>query len=126
MATIGFIALSGYSQDAKLTAVKANVRSVYAAISAESALTGNSPRHYVVHDAAASLTGAAIAYVEGDSVTLTGGQYGTPNANYSAGNPDWAKLKLNPEKFRVSASASRLMATIGAAEAAYDPKSVSV
>ena len=56
LATVGFLALSGYSQDAKDAAVKANVRSVATAVSSESALTGNSPRYYVAHDDSASLT----------------------------------------------------------------------
>ncbi|MFZ3232185.1 MAG: type II secretion system protein [Patescibacteria group bacterium] len=56
LATVGFLALSGYSQDAKDSAVKANVRSVYTAIVTESALTGNSPRYYVIHDSGASLS----------------------------------------------------------------------
>lgn len=56
LATVGFLALSGYTQDAKNSAGKTNVRSVSTAISAESALTGNSPRFYVVHDSAAALT----------------------------------------------------------------------
>ncbi len=56
LATIGFLALSGYSQDAKDSAIKTNVRSVFAAISSESALTGNSPRYYVVHDTGAALS----------------------------------------------------------------------
>ena len=59
LASIGFVALSGYLSDAKESASKANVRSVYTAISAESALTGNSPRYYVVHDPAYALTGSA-------------------------------------------------------------------
>lgn len=50
LATVGFLSLSGYSQDAKDSAIKANVRSVQTAIVSESALTGNSPRFYVVHD----------------------------------------------------------------------------
>lgn len=37
LATIGFLALSGYSQDAKDAAMKSNVRSIYAAIASESA-----------------------------------------------------------------------------------------
>lgn len=56
LATIGFLALSGYSQDAKDSAIKANVRSVQTAISSESAITGNSPRYYVVHDSGAALS----------------------------------------------------------------------
>ncbi|MFB0964270.1 MAG: type II secretion system protein [Patescibacteria group bacterium] len=39
LATIGFLALSGYSQDAKDSAIKANVRSVSTAISSESAIS---------------------------------------------------------------------------------------
>ncbi len=56
LAAIGFLALSGYSQDAKDSAVKANVRSLYSAIASESAITGNSPRYYVVHDTGSALT----------------------------------------------------------------------
>ncbi len=70
LATVGFLALSGYSQDAKDSATKTNVRSVYTAITAESAVTGNSPRYYVVHDAAASLSGA-VTYVDGNPAVLT-------------------------------------------------------
>lgn len=70
LATIGFLSLSGYSSDAKGAAVQSNVRSVHTAISSESAITGNSPRYYVVHDAAAALTGAAVAYVDGLPVKL--------------------------------------------------------
>lgn len=50
LATVGFLALSGYSRDAKESAVKTNVRSIYSAIVSESAATGNSPRYYVAHD----------------------------------------------------------------------------
>lgn len=106
--------------------MKANVRSVYTAISSESAITNNSPRYYVMHDPAAALTGAAVAYVDGSPATLTGGDWNVSGTNYSAGNPDWAKLKLNPEKFRLSSLSPRLAAALGTAEAAYDPKAVSV
>lgn len=74
LATVGFLALSGYSQDAKESANKTNVRSVYSAISSESAITNNSPRYYVVHDSNAALTGAFF-YVDGASVTLSGGDW---------------------------------------------------
>lgn len=50
LATIGLLSLSGYRDDAKEAVVKTNVRSVYTAISAESAISGTSPRYYVVHD----------------------------------------------------------------------------
>lgn len=129
LATIGFLALSGYSQDAKDSVVKANVRSVQTAISAESALTGNSPRYYVVHDSGAALSGAFV-YVDGTQTSLTGGDWNQTGTNYSAGNPDYAKLKMNPEKFKVSASglpgALANAAGFGTAEAAYDSKYLTV
>ena len=118
LAAIGFLALSGYSQDAKDSSIKANVRSVFMAISTESALSGNSPRYYVVHDSGAALSGA-VAFVDGNPVTLTGGDWNAAGTNYSAGNPDYVKLKLNPDKFKVS--------ELGFAKAfaAYDAKYLS-
>lgn len=72
LATIGFLALSGYSQDAKDSSIKANVRSVQTAIVSEAAITGNSARHYVSHDADYALSGT-FAYVDGTGKALTGG-----------------------------------------------------
>ncbi len=115
LATIGFLALSGYSQDAKDSSIKANVRSVFTAISSEAAVTGNSPRYYVVNDTGATLSGA-IAFVDGNPIALTGGDWNAAGTNYSAGNPDYAKLKLNPEKFKVSFFGPEK------ASAAYDAK----
>lgn len=45
--------------------------------------------------------------------------------NYSAGNPDYAKLKMNPEKFKVSALPNLPFVTVSAA-APYDSKYLSV
>lgn len=101
LAVIGFLALSGYAEDAKNSSLVANIRSVQTAISSESALTNNSPRYYVVHNTGAALSGAFV-YLDGTQIVLTGGSWDAPNANYSAGNPDYAKLKLNPEKFKVA------------------------
>lgn len=115
LATVGFLALSGYSQDAKDSATKANVRSVQTAIASESAISNNSPRYYIVHDTGAALSGAFV-YVDGNQTALTGGDWNAPNTNYSAGNPDYVKLKLNAEKFK-TASANPFTAF-----AAYDPK----
>ena len=39
LATVGFLALSGFSEDAKDAAAKSNARSVYTAISTESAVS---------------------------------------------------------------------------------------
>lgn len=107
------------------------MRTVYTVISSESAVTGNSPRYYVVHDASAALTGSAVAYVDGSPVVLTGGDWNVSGTNYSAGNPDWAKLKLDPEKFGLSYRAPMggflsLASLLPEAFAAYDPKSISV
>ena len=110
--------------------MKANVRSVYTAISSESAITNNSPRYYVMHDPAAALTGAAVAYVDGSPATLTGGDWNVSGTNYSAGNPDWAKLKLNPDKFRLSVRPSLggfgSLASLPYVFASYDSKSISI
>ncbi|MFB0965319.1 MAG: type II secretion system protein [Patescibacteria group bacterium] len=121
LATIGFLALSGYSQDAKDSAIKANVRSVQAAISSEAALTNNSPRYYVVHDTGAALSGAFV-YVDGNQTALTGGDWNVSGTNYSAGNPDYAKLKMNPEKFK---SANELP-VFSRVFAAYDSRYLTV
>lgn len=77
-----------------------------------------------------------MAYVDGSPVTLTGGQYGEEpkTSNYSAGNPNWKELKLNPDKFRFSSASlpggtAALLARVAGfwtAEAAYDSKSLSV
>lgn len=119
LATVGFLAFSGYSSDAKETAVKTNVRSVYSAITSESTVTGNSPRYYVVHDSGASLSGG-IVVIDGNPTTLTGGEWNQAGTNYSAGNPDYAKLKINGEKFKIS------LTGFDAAHAAYDAKYLTV
>lgn len=73
-------------------------------------------------------------YVDGNQTALTGGNWNQPDTNYSAGNPDYAKLKLNPEKFRVASSglSGRTLgmlartAGFGRADAAYDPRYLTV
>ncbi|MFB0965185.1 MAG: hypothetical protein QMC36_05915 [Patescibacteria group bacterium] len=42
-----------------------------------------------------------VAFAEG-AVTLTGGDWNETGTNYSAGNPDFVKLKMNPAKFKVT------------------------
>lgn len=101
LATVGFLSLQGYSSDAKNSKARTNIRSVHSAIASESAATGNSPRKYVVHDPLAALTGAFV-YVDRNPVALSGGNWNDPGTNYSAGNPDWASLKLDSAKFRVT------------------------
>ncbi len=117
LATIGFLALSGYSEDAKEASVKTNVRSVYTAINSESAITGNSPRYYVVHDTGAALSGAFIT-IDGNPVALTGGDWNVSGTNYSAGKPDFVKLKMNPAKFRISGAGTEGFPFLSVAHAA--------
>lgn len=119
LATIGLLALSGYSGDAKDAALKANVRSIVTAISSEAAITGNSPRYYVVHDQEYALSGAFL-YVDGNPVALTGGDIGQPptDSNYTAGKPDFLKLKLDSEKFRISSTPFSFMDSV---HSAFDP-----
>ena len=101
LATVGFLSLSGYSDDARSATVKANVRTVYSAILTESTTTGNSPRYYVSHDATAALSGAFV-FVDGKQVALTGGDLGVGDSNYTAGNPRWDRLRMNGEKFKLA------------------------
>lgn len=129
LATVGFVSLQGYSSDARDSSLKANVRSIYTAISSESASTGNSPRYYVMHDTGAALAGA-MAYADGNPLVLTGGDWNASGTNYSAGNPDYAKLKVNPNKFRTSAafgaSSNFFMNAFPEASAAYSSTGISV
>ena len=121
LATVGFLSLSGYSDDARSAVTKANVRMVYSAIATESATTGNSPRYYVEHDPAAGLSGAIT--VGNTTVALSGGKWDQPGTNYSSGNPKWDLLKLNPEKFRLAVGGASALPD---AFAAYDSGAVTV
>lgn len=85
--------------------MKANVRTVYSAILTESTTSGNSPRYYVDHATGAALSGAT-AYLEGSQVVLTGGQLGTGDSNYSAGNPRWDRLRMNGDKFKLASGSA--------------------
>jgi prepilin-type N-terminal cleavage/methylation domain-containing protein len=97
LATVGFLALSGYSSNAQDAANRANVKLVWQAISSESVKNGDSPRKYIVYQTGASLSGATFS-----GIVLTGGTYGTPGTNYTAGTPDWNALRLDSSKFQVA------------------------
>lgn len=62
-------------------------------------------------------------YVDGNPIALTGGDWNQAGTNYSAGNPDFAKLRLNPDKFRTSSSFGD---AFGTAFSAYDVKKLAV
>lgn len=101
---------------------------VYSAILTESATSGNSPRYYVEHDPAASLSGGFV-FVDGSPVSLSGGNIEVPGTNYTAGNPRWSRLKLNPDKFKVSyrsPSLPKFVSQFTDVLAAYDTGSVTV
>lgn len=51
---------------------------------------------------------------------LLGGDANVAGTNYTAGRPDYVKLKINPDKFRVS----RMGEAVRTAFAAYDPTSL--
>lgn len=102
LSAVALVALSGYRQDARDAAVKANVRSVYSAIAAESAARQESARCFVVHDSEYALSGGVVVFDGNLADSLSGGPCGTPGTNYSAGNPDYGALRLDPEKFRLS------------------------
>jgi hypothetical protein len=99
LATVGFLALSGYTKDASSAAASTNARQVWQAIMAESTKNGDSPRNYVVYQTGASLSGATYS-----GITLTGGSYGTAGTAYTAGTPDWNKLRLDPSRFTAQAA----------------------
>ena len=128
LATVGFLSLSGFTDDARSATAKANVRTVYSAILTESTTSGNSPRFYIDHDPAAALSGA-VAFVDGNPVVLTGGQWGSGGTNYSAGNPRWDRLRMNGEKFKMAFAVPGVAGFGGFADgagAAYDTGAVSV
>lgn len=54
-----------------------------------------------MHDPDYTLSGAIVVF-DGTPVPLVGGAWNVPGTNYSAGNPDYANLKLDPEKFKIS------------------------
>jgi len=57
-------------------------------------------------------------------VTLTGGDWNQAGTNYSAGNPDYAKLKLNPEKFKTSLAFPYFLKAFAAASYDFTAPSV--
>lgn len=71
LSTIGFLALSGYRNDAKDAVIQANIRSIYTAINAEAASTSTSARCFIVHSSEYTLTGGAVVALDsGASDTL--------------------------------------------------------
>lgn len=64
----------------------------------------------------------AVTYVDSNPTVLTGGNWNQAGTNYSAGNPDYAKLKLNPDKFKTA----RNSMTSDEAAAAYDARYLTV
>ncbi len=71
LAVIGLLALTGYTENADDARIESNVRSVFTAITTESAATNQSPRFYVKHDPNYALSGGIVTY-DGTPTALTG------------------------------------------------------
>ena len=93
LATVGFLALQGYTKDAKDSATKTNVRTVAQAVELESAAGGQSVRRFANFSGSLSMSGKVLGQ------TLTGGTFGTAGTNYTPGPVDFAALKLDGAKF---------------------------
>jgi prepilin-type N-terminal cleavage/methylation domain-containing protein len=100
LATVGFLALSGYTKDASDATVKTNLRAFAENALTESEKNGDSLRKYVVHDASRSLSGAKFS-----GIPLVPGTYSALGTNYSVGTPNFAALRADGQKF-VSADGS--------------------
>lgn len=91
LATIGFLSLQGYTQDARETKTAANLRTVTSSIINESAISGNPVSYYIATDAAAKLAAGNVN---------SGASIADANAvAYAAGKVDPAKLKIDGAKF---------------------------
>ncbi len=76
---------------------------MYSAIASEAASRTESARCFIKHDPNYALAGGAFVAFDGSNAeNLVGGACGTSGTNYSAGNPDYAKLRLDAEKFKTA------------------------
>ena len=92
LATIGFLSLQGYTQDAKETKTVANLRTVSSALVNESAVSGNTFGYYLTSTAANGFSGTT-QNLYGTAVALTGG------TNYDAGPLKASALRIDGSKF---------------------------
>ena len=92
LATIGFLSLQGYTQDAKETKTVANLRTVSSSLVNESAITGNSFDYYMNTGTTNALADAAYT-IYGTSASLSGG------VNYNVGTVKASALKIDGSKF---------------------------
>lgn len=79
LSTIGFLALSGYTQEASKSAVQTKIRMLASAVTAESTSSNRSVRSYVFRVPDVELTDAVLF-----SQPLIAGSYGDPDTNYTA------------------------------------------
>ncbi len=91
LATIGFLSLQGYTQDAKETKTVANLRTVASAMVNESAISGKSIADYIDPVAGAKVT--ATGTVNSGYIDLAN------NDEYVAGDVNAAALKIDGSKF---------------------------
>ena len=62
-----------------------------------------------MHDPAYAFSKGSVVVFDAVEASLSPGPYGEPGTNYSAGNPDYAKLRLDPDRFRVSGAVPGLL-----------------
>lgn len=62
LSTIAIIAYPEYQNSAKDSAIRANIRSLYTAISSEGAASGRGARYYVKYDQNLALSGGVVVF----------------------------------------------------------------
>lgn len=92
LATIGFLSLQGYTQDAKETKTVANLRTVASSLVNESAISGNSFNTYV-SDTTVPSAGFTGTVNSGSNVNLS------DTGSYIAGNVKANALRIDGSKF---------------------------
>jgi prepilin-type N-terminal cleavage/methylation domain-containing protein len=107
LGTIGFLSLQGYSTDARNTAVKSNISTLFSAMNTTASSQGKTMQSLVTPVPAQKLTtGTAFS-----GVTLTGGvnyEAGTANFNVITG-VDKDKLKDGANDFKVGAAQTAIV-----------------
>lgn len=91
LATIGFLSLQGYTQDAKETKTVANLRTVASSLVNESAIAGKGIGDYISVDASAAMS---TGYVNSGTAV----DFADVN-EYKAGKVNAAALKIDGSKF---------------------------
>lgn len=108
LATIGFLSLQGYTQDAKETKTVANLRTISSSLVNESAISGNTFGSYITETVANGFSGTT-QNIYGAATALTGG------TNYNAGPINASALRIDGAKFFDKDSTNTLKPFVAAA-----------